>query len=149
MASPAVASKFRAVLCRHCAKPIRVPALIMKKESEFQSLTDSSDIHYHLISRVFNVRHRAQGRSFLTHHPSKEKQERILPAPLLLTFYNPHQQNEGRFSITPSEFLRLPTCQLDSIPAIRASSKPSPEAKYVRSPTPCLIRPTAPHAAPA
>jgi len=40
MASPAVASKFRAVLCRHCAKPIRVPALIMKKESEFQSLTD-------------------------------------------------------------------------------------------------------------
>jgi len=33
MASPAVASKFRAVLCRHCAKPIRVPALIMKKEA--------------------------------------------------------------------------------------------------------------------
>ena len=59
MASPAVASKFRAVLCRHCAKPIRVPALIMKKESEFQSLTDSSDIHYHLISRVFNVRCRS------------------------------------------------------------------------------------------
>jgi len=28
----------------------------MKKEVEFQTLTDSSDIHYHLISRVFNVR---------------------------------------------------------------------------------------------
>ena len=56
MASPAVSSKFRAVLCRHCAKPIRVPALIMKKETDFQSLTDSSDIHYHLVSRVFNVR---------------------------------------------------------------------------------------------
>jgi len=56
MASPAVSSKFRAVLCRHCAKPIRVPALIMKKETAFQSLTDSGDIHYHLISRVFNVR---------------------------------------------------------------------------------------------
>src|SRR6267378_5970827 len=82
-------------------------------------------------------------------NPSKEKQERILPAPLLLTLYNPHQQNEGRFSITPSESLCLPTCQLDSIPAIRASSKPSPEAKYVRSPTPCLIQPTDPHPAPA
>ena len=56
MASPAVPSKFRAVLCRHCAKPIRVPALIMKKETEFQSLTDSGSIQYHLISRVFNVR---------------------------------------------------------------------------------------------
>jgi hypothetical protein len=28
----------------------------MRKETEFQTLTDSSDIHYHLISRVFNVR---------------------------------------------------------------------------------------------
>jgi hypothetical protein len=56
MSSPVVSGKFRAVLCRHCAKPIRVPALVMKKESEFQSLTDASDIHYHLISRVFNVR---------------------------------------------------------------------------------------------
>ena len=56
MASPAVSNKFRAVLCRHCAKPIRVPALIMKKEAAFQTLADSGDIHYHLISRVFNVR---------------------------------------------------------------------------------------------
>jgi hypothetical protein len=56
MASPAVSNKFRAVLCRHCAKPIRVPGLITRKEAEFQTLTDSADIHYHLISRVFNVR---------------------------------------------------------------------------------------------
>ncbi len=56
MASAVVAQKFRAVLCHHCAKPIRVPSLVMKKESEFQTLTDSGDIHYHLISRVFNVR---------------------------------------------------------------------------------------------
>jgi hypothetical protein len=56
MSSPVVSGKFRAVLCRHCAKPIRVPGLVMKKESEFQSLTDASDIQYHLISRVFNVR---------------------------------------------------------------------------------------------
>jgi hypothetical protein len=56
MASPAVSTKFRAVVCRHCGKPIRVPGLITRKELEFQGLTDSGDIHYHLISRVFNVR---------------------------------------------------------------------------------------------
>ena len=56
MSSQVVSGKFRAVLCRHCSKPIRVPALIMKKETEFQTLTDASDIHYHLVSRVFNVR---------------------------------------------------------------------------------------------
>lgn len=59
MASPAVSTKFRAVLCRHCAKPIRVPASVMKKEADFQTLTDSGDIHYHLVSRVFNVRCRS------------------------------------------------------------------------------------------
>ena len=59
MASPAVSEKFRAVVCRHCSKPIRVPGLITRKEIEFQGLTDSGDIHYHLISRVFNVRCRS------------------------------------------------------------------------------------------
>jgi ribosomal protein S27E len=59
MASPAVSSKFRAVVCRHCGKPIRVPGLITRKELEFQGLTDSGDVHYHLISRVFNVRCRS------------------------------------------------------------------------------------------
>jgi hypothetical protein len=59
MASPAVSTKFRAVLCRHCAKPIRVPASVMKKEADFQTLADSGDIHYHLVSRVFNVRCRS------------------------------------------------------------------------------------------
>lgn len=59
MASPVVSQKFRAVVCRHCGKPIRVPGLISKKELEFQGLTDSGDVHYHLISRVFNVRCRS------------------------------------------------------------------------------------------
>jgi hypothetical protein len=31
----------------------------MKKESDFRSLADSSDTHYHLVSRVFNVRCRS------------------------------------------------------------------------------------------
>ena len=56
MASSVVSEKFRAVVCRHCGKPIRVPGLVSRKEIEFQGLTDSADIHYHLISRVFNVR---------------------------------------------------------------------------------------------
>ena len=59
MASPVVSEKFRAVVCRHCGKPIRVPALISRKEIEFQGLTDSRDVQYHLISRVFNVRCRS------------------------------------------------------------------------------------------
>ena len=59
MASPALSTKFRAVVCRHCGKPIRVPGLITRKELEFQGLTDSADVHYHLISRVFNVRCRS------------------------------------------------------------------------------------------
>jgi ribosomal protein S27E len=59
MASPAVSGKFRAVVCRHCGKPIRVPGLVTRKELEFQGLTDSGDVHYHLVSRVFNVRCRS------------------------------------------------------------------------------------------
>ena len=59
MSSPVVSEKFRAVVCRHCSKPIRVPGLITRKEIEFRGLTDSGDVHYHLISRVFNVRCRS------------------------------------------------------------------------------------------
>ena len=59
MSSPAVSPKLRAVLCRHCGKPIRVPALVMKRESEALGLTDTGDIHYQLVSRVFNVRCRS------------------------------------------------------------------------------------------
>jgi len=56
MASPVVSESFRAVLCRHCGKPIRVPALVTRRESEFQISGNSNDIHYQLVSRVFNVR---------------------------------------------------------------------------------------------
>jgi hypothetical protein len=31
----------------------------MRKEADFQNLTDSGDVHYHLVSRVFNVRCRS------------------------------------------------------------------------------------------
>jgi len=59
MASPAVSPNLRAVLCRHCGKPIRVPALVLRREAEALGLTDSGDIHYQLVSRVFNVRCRS------------------------------------------------------------------------------------------
>lgn len=59
MASPVVSERFRAVVCRHCGKPIRVPALVTKRESDFQGLSDSGDTQYQLISRVFNVRCRS------------------------------------------------------------------------------------------
>jgi len=59
MSSPVVSERFRAVLCRHCGKPIRVPALVSRRESEFQISGDPNDVHYQLISRVFNVRCRS------------------------------------------------------------------------------------------
>jgi len=62
MASPVVSESFRAVLCRHCGKPIRVPAVVTRRESEFQISGNSNDIHYQLVSRVFNVRCRSCAR---------------------------------------------------------------------------------------
>jgi ribosomal protein S27E len=59
MASPVVSERFRAVVCRHCGKPIRVPALVTRRESEFHGLSDSGSTEYQLISRVFNVRCRS------------------------------------------------------------------------------------------
>jgi len=56
MSSPVVSERFRAVVCRHCGKPIRVPALVTRRESQFQEISDSSSAQYQLISRVFNVR---------------------------------------------------------------------------------------------
>lgn len=59
MSSPVVSERFRAVLCRHCGKPIRVPALVSKRDNDFRGPVDPSDIHYHLVSRVFNARCRS------------------------------------------------------------------------------------------
>ncbi len=56
MSSPVVSERFRAVVCRHCGKPIRVPSLVTRRELEFHSLSDSTSTQYQLISRVFNVR---------------------------------------------------------------------------------------------
>jgi hypothetical protein len=59
MAAVAKAHHFRGVVCRHCGKPIRIPNLVLKKESESRGHHDSNDMQYHLISRVFVLRCRA------------------------------------------------------------------------------------------
>lgn len=47
---------FRGVHCRRCGKPVRVPALVIKKESASHGAYASSDMEFGLISRVFVLR---------------------------------------------------------------------------------------------
>jgi len=51
--------RFRGVLCRHCGKAVRVPGIVLRKDSECQGQHDASDSHFHLISKVFVVRCRS------------------------------------------------------------------------------------------
>lgn len=57
--SQSSSENFRGVLCRHCGKPVRVPNMVMKKESESHDQQDSNQTEYHLISRVFVLRCRS------------------------------------------------------------------------------------------
>ncbi len=50
---------FRGVLCRHCGKPVRVPGIVLRKDSEWRGQHDAGDSHFHLISKVFVLRCRA------------------------------------------------------------------------------------------
>ena len=59
MAAVAKAAQFRGVLCRHCGKPVRVPGIVLRKDSESQGLRDADDTRYQLVSRVFVLRCRA------------------------------------------------------------------------------------------
>jgi len=59
MSAETVSQNFRGVLCRRCGKPVRVPSLVMKHDSECRGQHDSGDTHYHLISRVFVLRCRS------------------------------------------------------------------------------------------
>jgi hypothetical protein len=51
--------QFRGVLCRHCGKPVRVPKIVLRKDSENHGQHVSDDNQFHLISRVFVLRCRA------------------------------------------------------------------------------------------
>jgi hypothetical protein len=46
----------RGVYCRRCGKPVRVPALVAKKEYASHQHHEADDMEYHLISRVFVLR---------------------------------------------------------------------------------------------
>lgn len=59
MAAVAKSAQFRGVLCRHCGKPIRIPGIVLRKDSEYRGQHDASDTQFHLISRVFVLRCRA------------------------------------------------------------------------------------------
>jgi len=51
---------FRGVLCRHCGKPVRVPKIVLRKDSENHGEhSDRGDTHFQLISRVFVLRCRS------------------------------------------------------------------------------------------
>jgi hypothetical protein len=46
----------RGVHCRSCGKPVKVPALVAKKEYASHQHHDGNDMEYQLVSRVFVLR---------------------------------------------------------------------------------------------
>ena len=51
---------FRGVLCRQCSKPIRIPNLVLRKDSEkFGEQAASDGTQFQLVSRVFVLRCRS------------------------------------------------------------------------------------------
>lgn len=56
MSSQVVTQSFRAVQCRYCGKPVRVPEMVSKRESDLQGETTDGASKFMLVSRVFNVR---------------------------------------------------------------------------------------------
>jgi hypothetical protein len=56
MTADTITQNFRGVLCRHCGKPVRVPGIVMKKDSECRGIHDADGTDFHLISRVFVLR---------------------------------------------------------------------------------------------
>jgi hypothetical protein len=59
MSAESLSQQFRGVLCRHCGKPVRVPKLVLHKESASHELAHSNDTQFQLISRVFVLRCRS------------------------------------------------------------------------------------------
>jgi hypothetical protein len=50
---------FRGVLCRHCGKPVRIPSIVLRKDSEAQGIPQTDEGQFQLISRVFVLRCRS------------------------------------------------------------------------------------------
>jgi len=47
---------YRGVLCRHCGKAVRVPGIVLRKDTECRGNHDAADSHFHLVSKVFVLR---------------------------------------------------------------------------------------------
>lgn len=56
MSVDTIVERQRGVHCRSCGKPVRVPALVVKKEYASHQHRDANDMEYHLISKVFVLR---------------------------------------------------------------------------------------------
>jgi hypothetical protein len=56
MSVESIAQHFRGVKCRRCGKPVRVPALVAKKESAAHEQHAPDDMEFHLVSQVFVLR---------------------------------------------------------------------------------------------
>ncbi|HXX99583.1 MAG TPA: hypothetical protein VEI54_01605 [Candidatus Limnocylindrales bacterium] len=59
MSAVATSAHFRGVLCRHCGKPVRIPGIVLRKDSECHGQHDPNDEQFRLISRVFVLRCRS------------------------------------------------------------------------------------------
>jgi hypothetical protein len=59
MSAESIAQHSRGVLCRHCGKPVRVPKLVLRKESARHEHAPSDEMQFQLISRVFVLRCRS------------------------------------------------------------------------------------------
>jgi len=59
LAVSSASEHFRGVLCRHCGKPVRVPGIVLRKDSERHGHQDTGDSQFQLISRVFVLRCRS------------------------------------------------------------------------------------------
>jgi len=59
MSAVATSAHFRGVLCRHCGKPVRIPGIVLRKDSECHGRHDANDEQFRLVSRVFVLRCRS------------------------------------------------------------------------------------------
>jgi hypothetical protein len=56
MSFDTIAQHFRGVKCRRCGKPVRLPALVARRESAAHDYHEADDLEFHLVSQVFVLR---------------------------------------------------------------------------------------------
>ncbi len=56
MSVETIAQQFRGVKCRRCGKPVRLPALVARKESASHDQHAAEQMEFQLVSQVFVLR---------------------------------------------------------------------------------------------